>query len=147
VAPPRAQDIPKKKHATLLDVRKLDEQESLFICKMESNARKIMDDDIKTINPLTKLWQVVENNSMLCHDLSEYIQLAEVAAILVLGSVEDDRTFSTLLFMKDKLRNWLQIHLPLVVSMHGQIFYDINTVPYEQAYSDWKKSMRLTDDI
>jgi hypothetical protein len=105
VAPPRAQDIPKKKHATLLDVRKLDEQESLFICKMESNARKIMDDDIKTINPLTKLWQVVENNSMLCHDLSEYIQLAEVAAILVLGSVEDDRTFSTLLFMKDKLRN------------------------------------------
>jgi hypothetical protein len=113
----QAQDIPKKKHATLLDVRKLDDQESLFICTMESNSRKIMDGDIKTINPL------------------------------VLGSVEDEWTFSTLSFMKDKLRNRLQTHLPLVVSMHGQIFYDINTFPYEEAYTKWKKSVRLTDDI
>jgi hypothetical protein len=143
----QAQDIPKKKHATLLDVRKLDDQESLFICTMESNSRKIMDGDIKTINPLMKLWRVVETSSMLRHGLSEYIKLAEIAVVLVLGSVEDEWTFSTLSFMKDKLRNRLQTHLPLVVSMHGQIFYDINTFPYEEAYTKWKKSVRLTDDI
>jgi hypothetical protein len=106
-----------------------------------------MDGDIKTINPLTKLWRVVENSSMLRHGLSEYIKLAEIAVVLILGSVEDERMFSTLSFMKDKLRNRLQTHLLLVVSMHGQNFFDINTFLYEQAYSDWKKSIRLTDDI
>jgi hypothetical protein len=84
---------------------------------------------------------------MLRHGLSEYIKLAEIAVVLVLGSVEDERTFSTLSFMKDKLRNRLQTHLPLVVSMHNQSFFDINTFPYEEAYSEWKKSSRLTDDI
>jgi hypothetical protein len=103
----QAQDIPEKKHATLLDVRILDEQESLFIRTMESNARKIMDGDIKTINPLTKLWQVVENSSMLHPDLLEYIKLAEIPTVLVLGSMEDEHTFLTLSFMKDKLRNRL----------------------------------------
>jgi hypothetical protein len=49
--------------------------------------------------------------------------------------------------MKDKLHNHLQTHLPLVVSMHGQHFYDINTFPYEQAYSEWKKSIHFTDEV
>jgi hypothetical protein len=31
--------------------------------------------------------------------------------------------------------------------MHGQKIYDINTFPYEQAYTEWKKSIRLIDDI
>lgn len=66
---------------------------------------KIMDGDIKTINPLTKLWRVVENSGMLSDGLSEYIKLAEIAVVLVLGSMEDERNFSTLSFMKDKLRN------------------------------------------
>ena len=48
-----AQDIPKKKHDALLDACKLDDQESLFICTMESNAKKVMEGDIKSINPLT----------------------------------------------------------------------------------------------
>jgi hypothetical protein len=119
------------KHGPLLDARKLDEQESLFICTMESNAKKTMDGDVKSANPLKKLWRVVDTSSMLRHGLSEYLKLAEIATILVLGSVEDERTFSTLSFMKDKLRNRLQTHLPLVVTMHGQNFYDINTFPYE----------------
>ena len=114
---------------------------------MESNAKKIMDGDIKTINPLTKLWRVVENSSILRHGLSEYIKLVEIAAILVLGSVEDERTFSILSFMKDKLRNRVQTHLPLVVGMHGQSFFDINMFSYEEAYNEWKKSIRLTDNI
>jgi hypothetical protein len=142
-----AQDIPEKKHDALMDARKLDDQESLFICTMESNAKKVMEGDIKSINPLTKLWRVVDTSSMLQHGLSEYLKLAEIATVLVLGSVEDERTFSTLSFMKDKLRNHLQTHLPLVVSMHGQNFYDIHTFPYEQAYAEWKKPSRLTDEF
>jgi hypothetical protein len=34
-------DIPEKTHGPLLDARKLNEQESLFICTMESNAKKL----------------------------------------------------------------------------------------------------------
>jgi hypothetical protein len=117
------------------------------VCTMESNARKIMEGDVKTLNPLTKLWRVVDTSSMLRHGLSEYLKLAEIATVLVLGSVEDECTFSTLSFMKDKLRNRLQTHLPLVVSMHAQDFYDITTFPYGEAYSDWKTSVRLSDEI
>jgi hypothetical protein len=114
---------------------------------MESNSKKIMEGDIKTTNPLTKFWRVVDTSSMLRHGLSEYLKLAEIATVLVLGSVEDERTFSILSFMKDKLRNRLQAHLPLVVSMHGQSFYDINTFSYDLAYSDWKKSTQFTNEV
>jgi hypothetical protein len=74
---------------------------------MESNAKKIMEGDIKTINLLTKLWRVVDTSSMLRHGLSECFKFAEIATVLVLGSVEDERTFLTLSFMKDKLCNRL----------------------------------------
>jgi hypothetical protein len=144
---PEGGQIPETKHDPPLDPRKLDDQESLFICTMESNVRKVMEGDVKTVNPLTKLWRIVDTSSMLRHGLSEYLKLAEIATVLVLGSIKDERTFSTLSFMKDKLRNRLQTHLPLVVSMHRQNFYDITTFSYEQAYHEWKKSIRLIDDI
>ena len=140
-------NMPEKNHNALLDARKLDKQESLFVCTMESNARKIMEGDVKTLNPLTKPRRVVDTSSMLRHGLSEHLKLAKIATILVLGSVEDKRMFSTLSFMKDKLRNRLQTHLLLVVSMHAQNFYDITTFPYGEAYNDWKTSIRLSDEI
>jgi hypothetical protein len=114
---------------------------------MESNAKKIMDGDVKSLNPLTKLWRMIDGSTMLRYGLSEYLKLAEVAIVLVLGSVEDERTFSTLSFMKDKLRNRLQTHLPMVVTMHGQTFFDINNFAYDQAYMAWKRSIRLADEI
>jgi 2-C-methyl-D-erythritol 4-phosphate cytidylyltransferase len=73
---------------------------------MESNAKKVIDGDVKSLN-LTKLWRIIDDSTMLQHGLSEYLKLAEVAIVLVLGSVEDEYTFSTLSFMKDKLRNRL----------------------------------------
>jgi hypothetical protein len=134
-------------YGPLLDARKLIEQELLFICTMESNAKKTMDDDVKSLNPLTKLWRMIDGNTMLRYGLSEYLKLAEVAIVLVLGSVEDERTFSTLSFMKDKLHNQLQSHLPMVVTMHGQTFFDINNFLYDQAYQEWKRSIWLVDEI
>ena len=84
---------------------------------------------------------------MLQHGLLEYLKLAEVAIVLVLESVEDERTFSTLSFMKAKLRNRLQTHLSMVVTMRGQTFFDINNFPYDQAYLEWKRSIQLGDEI
>jgi hypothetical protein len=136
-----------QKHDPLLDARRLSEQESLFMCTMESNAKRIMDGDVKTVNPLTKLWRIIDASNMLRHGLSEYLTLAEIAIVLVLGSVEDERTFSTLSFMKDRVRNRLETHLPMVVTMHSQSFYDIDSFPYGLAYSEWKKCVWLADEV
>jgi hypothetical protein len=110
-------------------------------------CKKVMDGDVKSLNPLTKLWRIIDGSTMLWHGLSKWLKLAEVAIVFVLGSVEDERTFSTLSFMKDKLHNWLQSHLPMVVTMHGQTFFDINNFPYDQAYQEWKRSIQLSDEI
>jgi len=49
---------------------------------------------------------------------------------MVLGNVEDECTFSSLVFMKLKLRNQLMTHLDLVVQMYGQTFYTLDTFPF-----------------
>ena len=112
---------------------------------MESNAQKVLEVDVTTVNPLTTYGRLIDSNIMLRHNLSKFFKLAEIATVLVLGSVEDERTFSTLSFMKDKLRNRLHVHLPLVVAMHGQSFFDIENFPYDAAYADWKLKTRLDD--
>ena len=53
---------------------------------------------------------------MLSH-LSEYFKVAEIAIATVLGSVEDERTFSMLSFMKSKLRNRLGGHMDTCVKL------------------------------
>ena len=65
--------------------------------------------------------------------------------VAVLGSIEDERTFSTLSFMKNKLKNRLNVHLPLAVAMHPQEFYTLTDFPYNAAYDDWKKNVRKDD--
>jgi hypothetical protein len=64
------------------------------------------------------------------------MKIAELAVVTVFGSVEDERTFSTLSFIKNKLRNRLSTHLPLVVGMHAQEFYGIEDFPYDAAYEE-----------
>jgi hypothetical protein len=85
-------EIPKKMHSPLLDARKLNEWESLFICTMESNAKNKMNGDVKSLNPLTKLWRIIDGSTMLRHGLLEYLKLAEIAVVLILGSVEEGQT-------------------------------------------------------
>jgi len=48
----------------------------------------------------------------------EYYKLAQVAIVQVLGSVEDERCFSSLAFLKNKLRNSLDMHLECGVEMY-----------------------------
>ena len=65
--------------------------------------------------------------------------------VTVLGSVEDERTFSTLNFMKNKLRNRLLTHLPVVVGMHAQDFFSLSDFPYDAAYEEWRSKSRKED--
>jgi hypothetical protein len=69
--------------------------------------------------------------------LFEFIKVVEIAVTVVLGNVEDECTFSTLGFMKSKLRNHLGSHLDTIVKMFLQPFYKQDTFPYNNAIIHW----------
>ena len=95
---------------------------------------------------MTKLWHSVACNRALVSNFPEFAKLAEIAIVQVLGSVEDERTFSFLSFLKDKTRNRLDnAHLSLVVGMHAQEVYTLKTFPYDACFQQWRaacKTMR-----
>ena len=74
-------------------------------------------------------------NPLLQVRMSEYYKLAEINAISIIRSVEDERTFSTLHFRKSRLRNRLTINLDDVVKLFSQSFYDLENFSYQEAIS------------
>jgi hypothetical protein len=53
---------------------------------------------------------------LVCNFLKlKYLKLAELAMVQIVGSVEDEKCFSMLAFMKSKLCSMFITHLPLVV--------------------------------
>jgi hypothetical protein len=68
---------------------------------MKSQATKSMEQP-HTLNLVTKLWQKLGCNALLLSKLSEYMKVAQIAVTAVLGSCEDERTFSTLSFVKKR---------------------------------------------
>jgi hypothetical protein len=105
----------------ILSPATLDMQANLFVVTMAANAKACMQKPID-INPVTRCWRTIDNNAMLRHGLSKYLKVAEIAIAMVLSSVQDERTFSTVSFMKSRLRNRLTTHLELVVGMKAQSF-------------------------
>jgi hypothetical protein len=71
--------------------------------------------------------------------LSKFIKLAEIAVTVVLDSVEDERTFSTLGFVKSKLCNHLGSHLDTTVKLFLQPFNKQETFPYNSAIVQWRE--------
>jgi hypothetical protein len=74
------------------------------------------------INLVTKLWVTINNNVLLIQQLNEYLKLAEIVVVSMLRFVKDERTFSMLAFMKDKLRNKLGLHLDRTLHMLHKSF-------------------------
>jgi hypothetical protein len=83
---------------------------------MSHNAEPIM---VKSSdnNFVSRLWMKIISFPILICKLSEYKKLVEIAMVQVLGFVEDERTFSNLTFMKNRLRNRLTTHLDVCVCM------------------------------
>jgi hypothetical protein len=94
----------------LLDRDALMSQRGLFKTCMKSNARAAMLPPYD-VNPLTKVWRVLDSNNSLTQNFGEFLKLAEMAVVHVLGSVEDERLFSSVGFLKSKLRNNLEEHI------------------------------------
>jgi len=69
-------------------------------------------------------------------EFSEFFKLAKMALVHILGNVEDECTFSTLNFLKSKLRNNLEDHLQLVIGMFSQCIFILENFPYDATFTD-----------
>jgi hypothetical protein len=65
------------------------------------------------------------------------MKVAELTVVQIMRCVEDERTFSTLTFMKIRLWNKLCDHLDLMVCMFAQPFYNVDSFPYNDAITTW----------
>jgi hypothetical protein len=83
---------------------------------MGHNVETMMQES-SNVNPVTWMWLKIQFSPLLVLKLNEYIKVVEIIMVQVLGSIEDERTFSNLTFMKSKLTNRLTTHLDLCVRM------------------------------
>ncbi len=67
---------------------------------------------------------------ILKYRIYEYFKLIELAIVVILGSVENEHTFSTITFMTSKLKNQLTINLDMAVRMYAQDFFTLQTFPF-----------------
>jgi hypothetical protein len=93
----------------ILSPATLNMQASLFKQCMRENVVCMLKRPF-TINPVTRMWLSIDGNSFLRHSLSEYLKVVEIGIAIVLGSVQDERTFSTVSFLKNKVCNRLTTH-------------------------------------
>jgi len=111
-------------------------QRSLFKTCMKSNSRTAMLPPFD-VNPLTKIWWVLDSNNSLTQNFGEFLKLAEMAMVHVIRSVEDERLFSSLGFLKSKLRSKLDEHIEVVVGMYSQRVFDLENFPYQRVFDEW----------
>jgi hypothetical protein len=71
------------------------------------------------MNMLINLWCTIIANQVLCHTFPKYIKLTKIAIVHVFNSMEDECCFSSLSFLKSKLRNALDPHLQFVMGMYS----------------------------
>lgn len=69
-----------------------DSQQSMFKMPMKSNSKATMLLPYD-MNPLTYSWRTVNASRLLTHFIAEYVKLAEIAVVHVLGCVEDEGCF------------------------------------------------------
>jgi hypothetical protein len=118
----------------ILDSWQLDAQQAHFKLAMKSNSQVAMQPPFNE-NLLTRLWYTLDFAS-LCIYL-EYMKFAKIAVVHILGSVQDECCFSSLSFLKNKLRNHLNDHLGVVVGMYSQKVFNLHTFPYDQYFDVW----------
>jgi len=109
----------------IFNVRDLEYQQGLFKLIMKSNATTCMGPPFDTNLP-TKMWRLMTTFHILITSFPKYVKLVKLAMVQMVGSVEDERCFFILVFMKSsKLHNRMTTHLLLVVQMFVQHFYII----------------------
>ena len=120
----------------ILDRWSLDSQQGYFKIAMKSNAPAAMEPPYD-VNPVTRIWRTISASRVLAHGFPEYLKLAKIALVHVIGSVEDERVIPSVSFLKSKLRNSLDPYLGLVVGMYSQNLYTLQNFPYDVVFDSW----------
>ena len=120
----------------IFDIWYLDSQKKYFKIAMKSNAHVAMEPPYD-INHVTRIWQTIYASRVFSHGFPKYLKLAEIAMVHVIGSVEDERVFLSVSFLKTKLCNSLDPHLGLVVGMYSQNIYTLQNSPYDDVFDSW----------
>ncbi len=103
----------------------------------------------KNENPLTRLWRQLATSNLLVVHFYEFMKLAKLVIVQVIGSVEDEFFFSTLSFTKSMLWNRLVGHLNIAIRMFIQDFYTKETFPFHQvtAHSNDVDKVNVTMNV
>jgi hypothetical protein len=83
---------------------------------------------------------IMQSNVILNNRFFEYMKLVELTIVFVLRNVNDKHTFSTINFMKSKLRNQLTTNLDLVVRMYVQDVFTLQNFPFHVVITNWNEA-------
>eukprot|EP01018_Ginkgo_biloba_P030613 Gb_17421 [translate_table: standard] len=119
----------------ILDQSKLVEQSSCFGQTMWREFQQL-EDPLKN-GAITRLWNILGASQYLQENMSKYFKLADLCQTMILGSVEDERVFNLLSFLKSKLRSKLDKHLDPCLRLYV-IKYNINNFPFDRALALWR---------
>jgi len=75
---------------------------------------------------VTRLWKMLFNNVLLC----EFMKVAKLVVVQIMSFMEDDNTFSTLTFMKARLRKVVYVNIwmftqPFIIDLQLIFFLTI----------------------
>ena len=89
---------------------------------------------------VTMLWQQIGTSPALYGQWPEYVKVVQISLVLVGGGVEDERTFSTLTFVKNNLCSCLgEPHLNVCLRLFcSRDDYTLASFPYRRAFVHWK---------
>jgi hypothetical protein len=84
---------------------------------MKAHAAKLMEVPIGK-NPISKLWQKLGCNTLLLSKLLKFMKLFEIVITTSCSSYKDERIFSNLAFVKNRVWNHLDGHLADIMKIY-----------------------------
>ena len=91
-----------------------------------------------TSKSTSELWTSIARAVDLRSKLSQWVILADFVSVQVPGSVEEERLFSKLAFIKNDRRNRLEEeHLNVCLTLATQRMWEFEQFPFERAIAKW----------
>ena len=137
---PKRVGVPPRVVPAALDAEELAPQLS-----MQVHAEYLEEEAIKLAMPgfTIMFWRRLMATPTGATNLSQWAVLAELALVMVPDSVEAERMFSTMSFLKDKLRNRLTTHLSPCAQLYSQSTYSLSNFPYPDAIKSWREAVKF----
>jgi len=111
-------------------IRSMTELTKKVTAQVEAAGSDNEDEETLTV----RVWHRIRNVIAVKEGTSEFGVLAEIVFMMVPGSVEDERHFSAMAIIKDKVWNRRDPHLPSCVRMFTQDLYTLRSFPFVKAW-------------